>query len=161
MAVIPLPELGQDITLVRFTIQTVGSDGTLTASGNVGTITTKLDGFEWNEDDTSEEISPVTSPWRNNVGLQAGWEATCQEILYYGTSNLGTGVGPQLAKLWALRRSSSPIVKIETTDGGNARVGYGRMISHRTGPWQKGKNISELRVLSVAIGGNNPTYNGS
>ncbi|HEV8177469.1 MAG TPA: hypothetical protein VGP44_07225 [Gemmatimonadales bacterium] len=157
---IPLPLRGIDVSLVRLTIQTLNATtGALTDSATVGTITSVLDGAGIRKKLRSEEISAITSPRENNVPLQVGTEIVLREILDRRASALPT-TGPILAKLADTLGdpAGSAFCKVEISRGANTWTYKGLFDGYDEGPYVRGKNTAELRLVPIDDGSSSPTY---
>ncbi|HEV8581509.1 MAG TPA: hypothetical protein VGX68_20785 [Thermoanaerobaculia bacterium] len=135
---------------MSITLQNVSASGVLSDSATVGTVTTVLESAGLDETPSTEEISAITSAFQNNVVLQIGWTLMLREILDRRASALPS-TGPVLAKVRATMTDPF-IAKVVLTRGGNTYTVYGCYAGFSEGPYAKGKNTSELRLLAVDNG---------
>lgn len=149
MSVNPNYLRGRDLTAVVLIGQTIGSNGTFTA-GTSYTLTSVVDGYDFNSDPVLENLSAVNATAANNVPSEEDSSITVREILRKGdTTASPTCLLNAFARLYDYGQ-------LVVTRGGLTKTFMGSRGSFTEGVNSKGKNTANLTLRRVETGASNP-----
>lgn len=146
MATIPLWLRGRDLTAITVTPQSVDSSGNLSAGSNAS-LYGHINVVDLRSEPAKENISPVTSPFANNMIAEDNFTIEIEEILNQNSVNI-------LASM----ASSSDYFFVSLTRGQQSWGFYSTRGAYSESVNSKGKNVCRMVFDQIDVGGGNPAY---